>query len=230
MIIKQLFEPVSSSFCYLIADKDQGKAVLIDPIKEQIEEYKRQLDHYKLKLVASVDTHVHADHITALGDLRELTGCETIIGYPSTMSCADRQIHHDEIIECGDIKLKAIYTPGHTDDSYCFYIDKDEGYLFTGDTLLINGTGRTDFQQGSSKALYDSLFNKILLLPEDTVVYPGHDYKGCLASTIGNEQANNPRLQVSDWQELAQILDNLNLDKPKLMDVAVPANQSCGAG
>ncbi|ARN75312.1 MBL fold metallo-hydrolase [Oceanicoccus sagamiensis] len=228
MIIQQLFEPNSSSFCYLVADQQQGKALLIDPVKEQLDHYLQLLQQHRLTLVASIDTHVHADHITALGDLREYTGCETIIGHPSTMSCADRQVQHNDIIQCGDINLHAIYTPGHTEDSYCFYIDEDEGYLFTGDTLLINGTGRTDFQQGSSQALYHSLFDKILSLPDSTTVYPGHDYKGQQCSTIAKERVNNPRLQVSNWQELAQILDQLNLPRPQLMDIAVPANQSCG--
>ncbi|CAH0992408.1 Beta-lactamase hydrolase-like protein [Sinobacterium norvegicum] len=228
MIFRQLFDRESSTYSYLLADKNSAKALLIDPVKEHLEYYLQLLDELGLMLQYAIDTHVHADHVTALGALRDRTGCQTIVGTHSTMHCADRHIDDGEFINCGNLALTAIYTPGHTNDSYCFYLDEHDGYLFTGDTLLIRGTGRTDFQHGSSKDLYHSLFSKLLPLGDEVTVYPGHDYKGWTKTTIGEERKHNPRLQVRDWQGLAAILDNLKLADPKLMDIAIPANQSCG--
>lgn len=228
MLIRQLFDHDSYTYSYLLADEQTRETIIIDPVKEQLGFYLQLLQELNLTLKVAIDTHVHADHITALGELRTATGCDSIVGRPSTMSCASSHIGDGDIIECGAIKLQAMYTPGHTNDSYCFYLNDEQGYLFTGDTLLIRGTGRTDFQHGSSEDLYNSLFNKVLKLPENTIVFPGHDYKGWTQSTIKEEIENNPRLQVSQWQELAEILDNLNLPSPKMMDIAVPANQQCG--
>lgn len=228
MLIRQLFDHNSYSYSYLVADTLTGEALIIDPIKEKTAEYLQIIKELNLTLKIALDTHVHADHITALGKLRQLTGCETIVGKPSAMSCASGHVEDGEVINCGAIKLQALYTPGHTDDSYCYYLDHEQGFIFSGDTLLIRGTGRTDFQSGDSQALYHSLFNRLLTLPNKTIVYPGHDYKGWTCSTIGEERQHNPRLQISNWQGLASILDNLNLARPKLMDIAVPANQQCG--
>jgi glyoxylase-like metal-dependent hydrolase (beta-lactamase superfamily II) len=228
MIFRQLFDQESSTYSYLLADEDSRQAVIIDPVKEHLERYLQLLDELSLSLSYAIDSHVHADHVTALGGLRERTGCQTVVGEHSTMDCADRHVGDGELIQCGSLALKALYTPGHTNDSYCFLLDQDNGYLFTGDTLLIRGTGRTDFQHGSSEDLYHSLLNILLPLGDNVTVYPGHDYKGWSKTTIGEEKQHNPRLQVQNWQGLATILDNLNLADPKLMDIAVPANQGCG--
>lgn len=229
MLIEQIFHEESCSYSYLLIDKINKLSIVIDSVKELVPIYIDTLNRYSCTLHYAVETHLHADHITGMGELRELTGCQTIVGEMSTVSCADKKIIDGECIKVGSIALKAIYTPGHTDDSYCYYLESNGvNYLFTGDTLLIGGTGRTDFQSGSSKALFNSLFKKILLLPNDTIVYPGHDYNGNAKSTIGKEKQHNPRLQVSDWQELANILDHLNLARPKMMDIAIPSNQSCG--
>ena len=175
----------------------------------------------ELKLVKVIDTHIHADHVTGLNELNERTKCVRIMGENSKSEVIDIKLKDQENINVENIELKAIYTPGHTDCSYS-YLMKDR--VFTGDTLLINGTGRTDFQNGSAYEAYNSLFGKLLKLPEETLVYPAHDYNGKKNSTIGNEKSNNPRLQVSSKGEYAEIMDNLNLANPKMMDIAVPAN------
>ena len=229
MLFRQLFEKNSSTYTYLIADKFSKQAVLIDPVIDETEGYIRLLNELGLTLKVAMDTHTHADHITALGKLRELTGCETYMGQQANSSCANDSFHDGSKIKVGNIELTALHTPGHTDDSYCFQLEhKGQQYLFTGDTLLIRCTGRTDFQNGSATDQYSSLFDKLLKLPEDTWIYPAHDYKGWMVSTIGEEREHNPRLQVKDVVEYKNIMDNLNLPNPKMMDVAVPANRACG--
>ena len=221
MIFNQLFDDKSSTYTYIIASGKGREALIIDPVIEHSDEYIKVLENLELKLVKVIDTHIHADHISGLNELNKSTNCTRIMGEKSNSEVVDLKIKENEIIYIESIQLKAIYTPGHTDCSYS-YLMKDR--VFTGDTLLINGTGRTDFQSGSSYDAYDSLFNKLLKLPEKTLVYPAHDYNGKKNSTIENEKNNNPRLQVSSKEEFAEIMDNLYLTNPKMMDVAVPAN------
>ena len=225
MIFRQLFDSVSSTYTYLIASRAGAEALIIDPVLDKVDRYVQLLRELDLKLVKAVDTHVHADHITGLGALRDRTKCVTVMGEQSGVDVVSMRVGDGDCIDIEGIELKAIYTPGHTDDSYSFLLDDR---VFTGDTLLIRGTGRTDFQHGSAVAAYDSIFNKLLRLPDDTLVYPAHDYKGDTVSTIGEEKAFNPRLQVSSVEEYAEIMDNLNLADPKMMDVAVPANLKIG--
>ena len=225
MIFRQLFDSESSTYTYSIGSGPGGRALLIDPVADQVSQYLRLLRELDLNLAYAIDTHVHADHVTALGALREQTGCVTVMGEQSQASCVDHKVKDGDLISIDDLELRAIYTPGHTDDSYCFLLGDR---LFTGDTLLIRGTGRTDFQNGDPVAAYDSLFNKLLTLPDETRVFAGHDYKGWTVSTIGEERAHNPRLQVSGADAYADVMNNLNLPTPKLMDIAVPANLACG--
>lgn len=227
MIFRQLFDSTSSTYTYLLADS--GEAVLIDPVVENTDSYITLLKELDLKLALAIDTHTHADHITALGKLRDATSCETRVGEQSKAYCANGTYRDGDTLNVGSLVIKTLYTPGHTDDSYSFLVeDNGETYVFTGDTLLIRGTGRTDFQNGNAREQYDSLFNTLLALPKDTWVYPGHDYKGWTVSTIGEERAHNPRLQVKDIDQYVTLMGSLNLPNPKMMDVAVPANQACG--
>ena len=221
MIFEQLFDTKSSTYTYVISSGEGREALIIDPVIEHTDEYLKILEKLKLKLVKVIDTHIHADHITALNELNKRTSCTRIKGENSKSEVIDLKIKDNEKINIENIELKAMYTPGHTDCSYS-YLMKDR--VFTGDTLLINGTGRTDFQNGSSYDAYDSLFNKLLKLPENTLVYPAHDYNGKKFSTIEKEKNNNPRLQVGSKEQYAEIMENLNLANPKMMDVAVPAN------
>ena len=221
MIFEQLFDTKSSTYTYVISSGEGREALIIDPVIEHTDEYLKILEKLKLKLVKVIDTHIHADHITALNELNKRTSCTRIMGENSKSEVIDLKIKDNEKINIENIELKAMYTPGHTDCSYS-YLMKDR--VFTGDTLLINGTGRTDFQNGSSYDAYDSLFNKLLKLPENTLVYPAHDYNGKKFSTIEKEKNNNPRLQVASKEQYAEIMENLNLANPKMMDVAVPAN------
>ena len=221
MIFRQVFDNKSSTYTYLIASAKGREAVIIDPVIENVESYIKLLKELDLKLVKVIDTHIHADHITALNELNKRTSCTRIMGENSKSEVIDIKVKDNEKINIENIELKAMYTPGHTDCSYSYFM-KDR--VFTGDTLLINGTGRTDFQNGSSFDAYDSLFNKLLKLPEKTLVYPAHDYNGKKYSTIETERNNNPRLQVSSKEEYAEIMENLKLANPKMMDVAVPAN------
>ena len=221
MIFRQLFDNTSSTYTYIISSGKGREALIIDPVIEHTDEYIKVLENLDLKLVKVIDTHIHADHISGLNELNKRTSCTRIMGEKSKSDVIDLRIKDSEKINVENIELKAIYTPGHTDCSYS-YLMKDR--IFTGDTLLINGTGRTDFQNGSSYDAYDSLFNKLLKLPEKTVVYPAHDYNGKKFSTIENEKNNNPRLQVSSKEQYAEIMNNLNLANPKMMDIAVPAN------
>ncbi len=221
MIFEQLFDQKSSTYTYILSSGKGREALIIDPVLEHTNEYIKVLDKLELKLVKVIDTHIHADHITALNELNQRTNCTRIMGEKSKSEVIDLKIKDNEKIKIENIELKAIYTPGHTDCSYS-YLMNDR--VFTGDTLLINGTGRTDFQNGNSYDAYDSLFNKLLKLPEKTLVYPAHDYNGKKYSTIQTEKSNNPRLQVKSKEEYAKIMSSLNLSNPKMMDIAVPAN------
>ena len=221
MIFEQLFDTKSSTYTYIISSGKGREALIIDPVIEHTDEYIKILKNLELKLVKVIDTHIHADHVTGLNELNKRTNCTRIMGENSKSEVIDLKIKDSEKINIENIELKAIYTPGHTDCSYS-YLMNDR--VFTGDTLLINGTGRTDFQNGSAEDAYDSLFNKLLKLPKNTLVYPAHDYNGKKFSTIENEKNNNPRLQVSSKDEYVEIMNNLNLTDPKMMDIAVPAN------
>ncbi len=229
MLLRQLFDKSSSTYSYLLADEKSGEAVLIDPVKEQLPTYLQLLQELNLKLVAALDTHVHADHVTALGDLRRETGCLSWMGEQALADCVSARFHDGTIIPFGSHRLQVMYTPGHTDDSYSFYLEADgQGMVFTGDTLLIRGTGRTDFQNGNAAQQYHSLFRRLLRLPPETRVYPAHDYKGWTVSTIAEERRFNPRLQVPDEAAYIALMASLKLPNPTLMDVAVPANRACG--
>ena len=221
MIFEQLFDTKSSTYTYIISSGKGREALIIDPVIEHTDEYLKVLEKLQLKLVKVIDTHIHADHISGLNELSKISGCTKIMGEQSKSEVIDLKIKDNEKINIENIELKAVYTPGHTDCSYS-YLMNDR--VFTGDTLLINGTGRTDFQSGSAKIQYDSLFNKLLKLPEKTIVYPAHDYNGKKFSTINDEKNNNPRLQVSSVDQYVEIMNNLNLPNPKMMDVAIPAN------
>ncbi len=225
MIFRQLFDSVSCTYTYLIASRRGGEALIIDPVLEKVERYLQLLAELDLKLIKAIDTHVHADHITGLGELRDRTRCITVMGEQSQVDVVSVRVSEGDKIEIEGLCLETLYTPGHTDDSYSFLL---EGRVFTGDTLLIRGTGRTDFQHGDPVAQYESIFNKLLKLPEETLVYPAHDYKGDTVSTIGEEKAFNPRLQVSSIDQYVEIMNNLKLPNPKMMDVAVPANLKVG--
>ena len=225
MIFRQLFDSVSSTYTYLLGSRQGGEALLIDPVLEKTEQYLRLLSELNLTLVKAIDTHVHADHITAIGELRDKTHCVTVMGKKSKVDMVSMRVDDGDTIEIETISLKVLYTPGHTDDSYSFVMSDR---VFTGDTLLIRGTGRTDFQGGNNSQAYDSLFGKLLKLPDEMLVYPGHDYKGNTVSTIAEEKKFNPRLQVNSKNKYAEIMNNLNLPDPKQMDIAVTANLSIG--
>jgi sulfur dioxygenase len=226
MLFRQLFDKSSSTYTYLIASAKGREALIIDPVLENIEQYIKLLNELDLKLVKVIDTHIHADHITAASKLKNKTNCTTIMGEHTPSDTVEIKVKDDEIIYVDKLEIKVIYTPGHTKDSYSFLMDD---CLFSGDTLLINGTGRTDFQGGNSKDSYNSIFNRLLKLPEETLLYPGHDYNNQKVSTIGKEKKFNPRLQVNSVNEYINIMNNLNLSKPKLMDINVASNIKLGA-
>ena len=226
MIFKQVFDTKTSTYTYLIASAKGREAVIIDPVLENVDEYIQLLKELDLKLVKVIDTHIHADHVTGASKLKQATNCTTLMGEHTPADTVEIKVKDNELIKIDSLKIKSLYTPGHTSDSYSFLLDN---YLFSGDTLLINGTGRTDFQNGSSKDAYNSLFNNILKLPEETLVYPGHDYNGKFSSTIGNEKKFNPRLQVKSVDEYVEIMSNLNLSKPEMMDSNVSKNIRLGA-
>lgn len=225
MIFRQLFDSESSTYTYLLASRRGGEALIIDPVLEKVDRYIQLLAELDLRLIKAVDTHVHADHITGLGALRDRTRCITVMGEQSGVDVVSMRVSEGDTLNIEGLALDVIYTPGHTDDSYSFAMDDR---VFTGDTLLIRGTGRTDFQNGDPAAQYDSIFNKLLKLPDDTLVFPAHDYKGDTVSTIEEERASNPRLQVGSQAEYVEIMENLDLANPKMMDVAVPVNLKIG--
>ena len=222
MIFEQLFDTKSSTYTYIVSSGKGREALIIDPVIENTNEYIRILKNLDLKLVKVIDTHIHADHISGLNELSKRTKCSKIMGEHSSSEVVDIRVKDNEKIKIENIELISIYTPGHTDCSYSFLMNDR---VFTGDTLLINGTGRTDFQSGSSYDAYDSLFKKLLKLPEKTLVYPAHDYNGKKYSTIENEKNNNPKLQVSSPEEYAEIMNNIKLEDPKMMAIAVSANK-----
>jgi len=226
MIFKQEFDTKTSTYTYIIASAKGREAVIIDPVLENVDKYIQLLNELDLKLVKVIDTHIHADHVTGATKLKQATNCTTLMGEHTPADAVEIKVKDNELIKIDGLKIKSLYTPGHTSDSYSFLLDN---YLFSGDTLLINGTGRTDFQNGSSKDAYNSLFNNILKLPEETLVYPGHDYNGKFSSTIGNEKKFNPRLQVKSVDEYVEIMSNLNLSKPEMMDSNVNKNIKLGA-
>ena len=226
MIFKQVFDNNCSNYTYIIASAKGREAVIIDPVIENVNDYIKILLELDLRLVKVIDTHIHADHVTGASKLKEITNCTTLMGEHTPADMVEIKVKDDEIIDIDDLKIRSLYTPGHTSDSYSYLLNNS---LFTGDTLLINGTGRTDFQNGSSKDAYNSLFNKLLKLPEDTVVFPGHDYNGKFSSTIGQEKKFNPRLQVNSVDEYVEIMSNLKLSKPKLIESNVSRNIKLGA-
>jgi sulfur dioxygenase len=225
MIFRQLFDSVSSTYSYLLASRRGGEALIIDPVLERVDRYLQLVKELDLRLVKAVDTHLHADHITGLGALRDRTRCITVMGERSSVDVVSMRVAEGDQVQIEGLSLDVLYTPGHTDDSYSFLMGDS---VFTGDTLLIRGTGRTDFQNGDPRAQYDSLFNKLLKLPDDTLVYPAHDYKGDTVSTIGEEKRFNPRLQVKSINQYVDLMSSLNLPNPKMMDVAVPSNMRQG--
>ena len=226
MLFKQLFDTKSSTFTYLIASSKGREALIIDPVLENVDLYINLLKDLNLKLVKVIDTHIHADHITGASKLNKETSCSIIMGEHTPAESVQIKIKDEEVINIDNLEIRAIHTPGHTEDSYSFLMN---GYLFSGDTLLINGTGRTDFQNGDAKDSYESIFNKLLKLPEETLLYPAHDYNGKKVSSLGKERKNNPRLQVKSVDEYIEIMNNLNLPKPALMDVNVNRNIKLGA-
>ena len=226
MIFKQVFDQKSSTYTYIIASAEGREALIIDPVLENVEDYIKILNQLNLKLVKVIDTHIHADHVTGAGKLRDKTKCVTIMGEHTPTDAVEVKVKDDEIIQLDKFKIRALYTPGHTSDSFCFLMNN---YLFSGDTLLINGTGRTDFQNGSSKDAYNSIFNRLLKLPDETLLYPAHDYKGQTVSTIGKEKRSNPRLQVKNVDEYIDIMNNLNLKKPEKIDFNVESNLKLGS-
>ena len=225
MIFKQVFDKKSSTYTYIIASAEGREALIIDPVLENVGDYIKILNQLNLKLVKVIDTHIHADHVTGAGKLRDKTKCVTIMGEHTPTDAVEVKVKDDEIIKLDKLNFRAIYTPGHTSDSFCFLMDK---CLFSGDTLLINGTGRTDFQNGSSTDAYNSIFNRLLKLPDDTLLYPAHDYKGETVSTIGKEKKSNPRLQVKNVDEYIEIMNNLDLKKPEKIDYNVANNLKLG--
>jgi glyoxylase-like metal-dependent hydrolase (beta-lactamase superfamily II)/rhodanese-related sulfurtransferase len=225
MIFRQLFDSVSGTYSYLLASRHGGEALILDPVLEKADRYCKLLQELDLKLVKAVDTHLHADHVTGLGELRDRTHCITIMGEQSKADVVSMRVSDGDRVTIEGLALDVMYTPGHTDDSYSFLMGDR---VFTGDTLLIRGTGRTDFQNGSARAQYDSIFNRLLKLPDETLVFPAHDYKGDTVSTIGEEKHYNPRLQVRSIDEYVELMGNLNLPNPKLMDVVIPANMHVG--
>jgi sulfur dioxygenase len=225
MIFRQLFDSTSGTYTYILASRPGGEALIIDPVLEKVDRYLQLIRELDLKLVKAVDTHLHADHITGLGALRDRTHCITVMGEQTHADVVSMRVAEGDRVEIEGLRLDVLYTPGHTDDSYSYRLPDR---VFTGDTLLIRGTGRTDFQNGDPRAQYDSIFNKLLKLPEATLVYPAHDYKGDTVSTIGEEKLFNPRLKVKSMDEYAELMNNLKLPNPKMMDVAVPANMRVG--
>jgi glyoxylase-like metal-dependent hydrolase (beta-lactamase superfamily II) len=229
MLFRQFFDAGSSTYTYLIASGRGREALIIDPVKEQVPQYLTAIEQLELRLVRAIDTHTHADHVTGLGDLRDATGCVTMMGEFTKAECVSQSVRDGEVIDVDGIQLGALYTPGHTDESFSFVLRPEAPYaVFTGDVLLIRGTGRTDFQNGDPEKSWDSIVNKLFRLPDETLVYPAHDYKGWTVSTIGEEKRFNPRIAGKTREQYVEIMRNLRLPDPRLMDVAIPANLACG--
>jgi len=226
MIFKQVFDQKSSTYTYLIASSKGREALIIDPVLENVDSYIKLLNELNLRLVKVIDTHIHADHVTGAGKLKDKTKCATIMGNHTPTNAVEIKVQDDEIIKLDHLEIRALYTPGHTSDSFSFLMNN---YLFSGDTLLINGTGRTDFQNGDARDSYNSIFNKLLKLPNETLLYPAHDYNGEKVSTIGKEKKFNPRLQVKNINEYIEIMNNLKLKKPSRLNFNVSCNLKLGS-
>ncbi|MDJ0733574.1 MAG: MBL fold metallo-hydrolase [Nostocaceae cyanobacterium] len=226
MLFRQLFDTESSTYTYLIADMDSKQAILVDPVLEKVERDRKLLEELGLKLRYCLETHIHADHITGTDKLRGATGCLGIVPENAQAACADRYFKHGETLQLGGITIKAIATPGHTDSHNAYLVNSDR--VLTGDALFIRGCGRTDFQSGDAGTLYDSVTEKLFSLPDNTLVYPGHDYRGHMVSTIGEEKRWNPRFAGRSREDFIELMGNLNLPNPQKMMEAVPANESCG--
>jgi glyoxylase-like metal-dependent hydrolase (beta-lactamase superfamily II) len=225
MIFSQMFHTGSSTYTYMLAERRGGEALIIDPVLEDVPRYLALIEQLDLQVVMAIDTHTHADHVTGTGKMRTATGCTIAMGEQSKAECVSLRFRDGETIRAGSVQLTALYTPGHTDDSYSFLMPDR---VFTGDTLLIGATGRTDFQNGDPGAQYDSLFERLLTLPDETWVYPAHDYDGRICSTIRKEKLHNPRLQVGSRQAYIDQMNALELDPPRMMQAALPANRHCG--
>ncbi len=225
MIFRQLFDAASGTYSYLLASRPGGEALIIDPVLDKVDRYLQLMRELDLRLVKAIDTHLHADHITGLGALRDRTRCITVMGEQTKADVVSMRLSDGDQLTIEGLALEAVYTPGHTNDSYSFVMPDR---VFSGDTLLIRGTGRTDFQNGDPRQQYESIFGRLMKLPETTLLYPAHDYKGDTVSTIGEERAFNPRLQVESVDEYVALMNSLNLPNPKMMDVAVPANTCVG--
>ncbi|AGC42117.1 metallo-beta-lactamase family protein [Myxococcus stipitatus DSM 14675] len=224
MLFRQLFDSESSTYTYLLADERTREALLIDPVIEQVDRDIKLLGELGLTLRFVLETHVHADHVTAAGVLRQRMGAQVVasrLGAP----CVDRQVSHGDVVEMGSLRLEVLETPGHTDDSVSYRM---EDRVFTGDTLLVRSAGRTDFQNGSASALHDSLTRVLFALPAGTLVYPGHDYKGHSVSTIDEEMRHNARVAGRNREDFIQLMNGLQLPPPKKLSVSVPANLACG--
>lgn len=226
MLFRQLFDRESCTYTYLIADTELREAILVDTVREQVQRDRQLLDELGLTLRYCLETHVHADHITGAAELRTATGCLTIVPAHAQVSCADRHINNGEILTLGEVLIEAIATPGHTDSHMAYLINSSR--VLTGDALFVRGCGRTDFQNGDAGILYDSVTQKLFSLPETTLVYPGHDYRGHTVSTIAEEKRWNPRFTGRDRSTFIEFMQTLNLPNPKKMMEAVPANENCG--
>ncbi len=229
MLFRQFFDTASSTYTYLLASGRGREAVIIDPVKENVAQYLQAIEQLDLRLVRAIDTHTHADHVTGLGDLRDATSCVTLMGAQSKASCVSQQVQDGDTIRIEQLQLRSLYTPGHTDESFSFLLEAGgPGVVFTGDVLLIRGTGRTDFQGGDPGRSWDSIHDKLLSLDDDTLVYPAHDYRGWTVSTIGEERRFNPRLAGKGRDEYIALMRGLRLPDPRMMDIAIPANLACG--
>jgi glyoxylase-like metal-dependent hydrolase (beta-lactamase superfamily II) len=227
MLFRQLFDQQTSTYTYLIADLDIKVAILVDPVLEQVERDRKLLEELQLTLRYCLETHIHADHITGTAQLREATGCLGLVPENAHVACADRLIKDGEVLQLGDVQIEAIATPGHTDSHLAYLVNGT--HLLTGDSLFIRGCGRTDFQSGNAGALYDAVTQRLFTLPDETLVYPGHDYRGHTVSTIGEEKQWNPRFLGRTRNQFMELMANLNLPSPQKIMEAVPANEHCGS-